>query len=320
MVQANTDILCTAIGQVNNVNKKIVFILTLIFALLMFSAAYADGGSIVINCSGYEANFSIYKIADEKGNPENAFAGLNIDFTDIKTAEDMNKTSENILKYINDNNISYDDSKRGMNSVSFDCPETGVYFLRFNKTGNVNMESFFVGIPIYDAENDTYLYDVTVNAKVDKDNGGGGNGDIDDTEITTSGGGTTNGDGGGGSRPSGNNDENTDIDRYADDDTDINNDGSSITDDGFDTETSPGLEPVTEKDNNTPHDTGNPSVIEDTTENNAEIETNPDGTPVTLPKTGGDKTVLICYYSGATALALGIAILIINNVKRRNRA
>ena len=73
----------------NNVNKKFVFILTLIFTLLMFSLTYADGGSIVINCSGYEANFSIYKIADEKGDTEDAFAGLDIDFTDIKTAEDM---------------------------------------------------------------------------------------------------------------------------------------------------------------------------------------------------------------------------------------
>lgn len=321
MVPANTDILCTVRGQVNNVNKKIVLILTLIFALLMFSAAYADGGSIVINSSGYEANFSIYKIADEKGDPENTFAGLNIDFSDIKTAEDMNKASERILEYINDNNISYDESKRGMNSISFDCSEKGIYFLRFNKTGNVSMESFFISIPAYDAESNTYLYDVTVNAKIDKDGGGDGTETTtESSETTTPGGGTTNGGGGGGSRPSGNKDENTDNDTYADDNTDINNDDGSITDDGFDTETGPGLEPMTEKDNNTPHDTGNPSVIEDTTESNDEIETNPDGTPVTLPKTGGDKTVLICYYCGATALALGIAILVINNVKRRKRA
>ena len=315
MVPANTDTLCTVRGQVNDMNKKIVFILTLIFTLLMFSLTYADGGSIIINCSGYEANFSIYKIADEKGETENAFEELNIDFSDIKTAEDMNKASENILEYISDNNISYNDSKKGMNGISFDCPEKGIYFLRFNKTGNVNMESFFVAIPTYDSENNIYLYDVTINAKVDKD--GGGSGGDDDTETTTSGGGTANGGGGGGSRPSGNKDENTDNGTYADDDTDINTDDSSTEDDGFDTETGPGTEPVTEKDNNTPQDTDDPSVIEDTTESNAEIETTPDGTPVTLPKTGGDKTVLICYYCGATALALGIAILIINNVKRR---
>lgn len=309
----------------NNVNKKFVFILTLIFTLLMFSLTYADGGSIVINCSGYEANFSIYKIADEKGDTEDAFEGLDIDFTDIKTAEDMNKASENILEYINDNDISYDDSKRGMNSVSFDCPETGVYFLRFNKTGNVNMESFFVSIPTYDAENSNYLYDVRVNAKVDKDNGGGGGGgDIDDTETTTesaetttSAGGMTDGDSGG-DRPSGSDDEKTDT--YADDDTDINNVDGEKEDDEPNSDEGTGIEPITEEDGSVLQITENPAESEYTYELPTEVVTNSDGTSVILPKTGGDMTVLICYYCGTAALVIGFAILIINNVKRSKRA
>lgn len=311
MVQADTDILCTVREQVDSMNKKNTFILTFIFVFIMISAIYGTGGSIVIKSSGYEANFSIYKVADENGNAESNFAGVNIDFTAIKTAEDMKNASVTILKYINDNNIPYDDSKKGMDSISFECRENGIYYLKFNKTSNVNMESFFISIPTYDNESNSYLYNAAVNAKVDKDGGGDG-GNADNTETTTESEGTTSS--GGGRKPSGNNDENTDRGIYPND-TDTDNDVSSIKDEDLSRGDDTGIEPVTEKEASIPQVTEYSTQYDNFVD--TEVVTDSDSTVVNLPKTGGDKTVLICYYCGATACVLGIAILIINNIKRR---
>ena len=136
-------------------------------------------------------------------------------------------------------------------------------------------------------------------------------------ETTTSAGGMTDGDSGG-DRPSGSDDEKTDT--YADDDTDINNVDGEKEDDEPNSDEGTGIEPITEEDGSVLQITENPAESEYTYELPTEVVTNSDGTSVILPKTGGDMTVLICYYCGTAALVIGFAILIINNVKRSKRA
>ncbi len=291
--------------------------------MLFAVSAYAESGTLTIVSEGYKADFSIYKIADENQSYTDEFSGLGLDLTAIASAADMASAADVVESYISSKGISCIERKSGNDSVEFDGLSDGVYFLEFNKTENADMESFIINLPYYDLG--MYLYDVTVNAKVSTDSGGGsgdggGGGSsqttTEATETTTTAEKSPSSGNGSSQKPdsssSGNgveestaaaDSDDTDVDKD-DDDSDDDDDADShdhaiaidIDDDEPDTEITTG-------------------EFESTTEGEAA-----DQEQAELPKTGGDKTVLLCFYVGGVFMILGFAILIVNNAFKFKRA
>lgn len=287
--------------------NRLNFIITaLIAVLLLCNPVFADNNSLTINSENYRASFAIYKVADSELNETADFASLNMDYTAVETAEDMDNAADTVLDYIGTNSIEPLNSLSAEDSVTFDNLESGLYFVRFiSYDEDITMSSFLIMLPYYDSVSDAYLSDAVVNAKVYIDGGGGGGGT-----------------GGGGS-------EDPPGDTYP-----IPSDGDPSDKAEVRLEPTPEdkipNESFDDKDitsqSNSDEDEVIPPYEEPTTEVATQGETTvtaseqitaasvPNGT---LPQTGGDKTVILCYYAGTVAVFMGVIILFINNKKFR---
>lgn len=290
--------------------KKSFLALMLIFALAV--PTYAQEGSITINSDGNVVNYNIYKVADEDMNFSGDFGSLNVEIEEIDSAYDMAIASYEISEYIDENNVECLESEKALNEVTFDNLSEGWYYVEYNKESDVNMQSVLLSVPTFDT--DQLVYDININAKARTDEGGnpgggdtggGAGGDIEVTpfpEETTSGGGNGNGD------------EETTSGGNLDDNNEVTTKNEGATEESTgkaeDGENN-GLEGTTSEEN---------PIIEALEEDYSEITSiDSDGNVVTLPKTGGDKTILICYYAGVVSIVLGGTILLINNIKKKGK-
>ncbi len=290
--------------------KKSFLALMLIFALAV--PTYAQEGSITINSDGNVVNYNIYKVADEDMNFSGDFGSLDVEIEEIDSAYDMAIASYEISEYIDEKNVECLESEKALNEVTFDNLSEGWYYVEYNKESDVNMQSVLLSVPTFDT--DQLVYDININAKARTDEGGnpggddtsgGAGGDIEVTpfpEETTSGGGNGNGD------------EETTSGGNLDDNNEVTTKNEGATEESTgkaeDGENN-GLEGTTSEEN---------PIIEALEEDYSEITSiDSDGNVVTLPKTGGDKTILICYYAGVVSIVLGGTILLINNIKKKGK-
>ncbi|MCD7855720.1 MAG: hypothetical protein LUG66_08930 [Clostridiales bacterium] len=315
--------------------KKFFLAAVFVFCLLFSAAAYGQEARLTIDSEPFDnkyyiADFSIYKIAESDFEMEQDFKRLDFSINSIKTAAQAEAAADLCLSYIKENDITYMDRKSAEKSVVFEELDEGYYFLSFNKTQNVNMESFIIGLPEYDSG--AFNYDVVVFAKISADNVDEGSYNEDSTEVTTdepsdepttsSGGG-----GGGGSDP----DDPDDDDNSEPYKPSGGGGGDSYVIGGGETETRSSSTQTyqpsshtdhSDKPSDDPSDEDEPSEP-DTTDEPEEVSLDENGEPVeevSLPKTGGDKTALLCDYCGGVLGIIGVLILIVNNVRRRSEA
>ncbi len=288
------------------------FLMTVFICCSLFAVGvYGAEGSLTIDSEPYNgiyytANFSIFKIAEKDCTFTDDFAGLNIDLSDIESAYESSSAADTVASYISKNNIAYLDKKSAERSVAFSNLDEGYYFLLFNKTEIANMSSFIISIPYYDSDSDKSYYDVSVTAKISVDSGGASD---------KSGGG-----GSGGSIV------------YVEENSEIVTLDTPSSTDSTDTDTNTDTDipyEFDEPDIDMPDDTDNPENPDEFDEElPSEADTtadNPNGDPtdpkeksnVNLPKTGGDKTVLLCNYSSAVLAIIGILILLFNNLRNK---
>lgn len=317
-------------------SKKFIFLVSLSAVLLFASFVFAQSFSLTINAKGYTADFSIYKVCNEGYANTEDFKALNVDFLSIKSASDMSVACNTISKYIDKNGINYTAKKSDRNSVKFENIDKGTYFVKYNRNGSTSASPFIINVPYLD--NGTYVADVVVNAKV-KSSGGGGGGVTPVPEVTTE-------------KHTESVTEKSVEDTTKKQDTDV----TPVKPDVPETPETPETpdNPSDPSDIKTPDNPLEPNAEDETevvtdeqgniigfikktkrditpeivTDENGEPVTTPDGEYVTisqgddpsngtLPKTGGDKTVLLCYYGGGVAVVLGAVILFINNKRKK---
>lgn len=314
-------------------NKKLIYIISLMMVILFGYYAFGANASLTINFKNNSGSFSLYKLCNSDLSYTNSFKDLNIDLSQITTAQQLSSASKDIESYIKNANIISDYTQTGSNSICFNNLDRGVYFAMYNPSGSISMESFIVSIPTYNSVDNSYIFNVTANAKVKNLGGGGDGGDSSHNETTTE-------------RPA----ETTTAEITTDEATteavtkvevttmavppvnppeEVEVTTGSLKDkiDGFNSDivpeyvtdangervTTPDGEYVTEY-----HTESTTTLIDsDKSDNKGIVDNKENENKTTLPKTGGDKTVIICYYAGVVALILGVVILIINNKKNK---
>ena len=164
--------------------KALIIYLLFLTSIFTIKADILDTqkkGSIIIHYQ-YEdkiiekANINLYKIANKDTNNNyiylDSYKDKEKDIS-VMTSSELTEYAKEISNHITTNNISYNNKiqtdSNGIGSLAE--LDTGLYLLVFNKANKNNYEynasPTLISLPSYNKENNSYLYDVDIYAKVE---------------------------------------------------------------------------------------------------------------------------------------------------------
>ena len=286
--------------------SKISWFSGIILIFMLPLTVYAGNNSLTVNFKGYSSGFSIYRIADNELNNTEDFNELELNYSEIKTARDMSEAAEAAVSYVEERDIPPLASLRGKDSLTFEGLDDGVYLVRFNNYNKgVEMSSFLINLPYYDKVANNYLTAPSVNSKTYVDYDDEDNEDIPDADkeedpeiiFIAPGGGATS------------------------DKAEIRLEPQRPVSRETTVKTEPVTEIVTEPVTTRREEVYTETTLQENTEVETVIETEEESESKwipfgNLPQTGGDQTVIFCFYTGGVLVFIGVIILLINNKKR----